>query len=607
MFTIHKPLTTDPSEKNEKKRKTAFAGGVIIISAVVILCGSGVAVATVTSNNDSTSQVVNETTSSSITERTSDFFIETFKPEHGTNSNDKANSNNEGDEKANSNDGGDGNVIIIHLDNGNSNDNDNEMENQNFNSNDNSNVNHNVNNNLNENINNNDNNNNNNHGYDDNNNYDYHDHTHHDYHGHNNHDYTDFEKSSKNYVEETTEEVYWTETPSTMTTTITTTQYKCYSTEGTQPTRKNLLYGQPYEEIFHWNSGVIRINNLDPKLAFAISANAAVIASNILYSRIDVLTTSFNYLVDNCEEQTATDLKITKIPNIPFYLIKGIETRFEPADRLSFLYRDAVNNGVLFIFYTTGEEEIIMGDALELVTDNRFNGAVQATIIAMIVALEMASRENGQGEKDVLKKKRPNGAERSRLSLEPTLNLEEGKTPTTKGTNISCKDAINDADELKKSTRGRTKSKNQRSSPDLRSSFVIDPSVQVTSTTLMERLETFGNEHIFGLDRIAEINDKLQNIFNVINGMRDEIVRLKKQLGNNECEQRALGIMINDLNGVLSSQSNTVENEHESKLRKPKHLGANIKAITEIEHSPRHLPRIHQVDQDEAINDMILL
>ncbi|KAI3390216.1 hypothetical protein SNEBB_003678 [Seison nebaliae] len=47
------------------------------------------------------------------------------------------------------------------------------------------------------------------------------------------------------------------------------------------------------------------------------------------------------------------------------------------------------------------------------------------TTISMIATLEMASKENGQGEKVVPKKKRPNEAER--LSLEPSLNLEEGK------------------------------------------------------------------------------------------------------------------------------------------------------------------------------------
>ncbi|KAI3379628.1 hypothetical protein SNEBB_004646, partial [Seison nebaliae] len=108
-----------------------------------------------------------------------------------------------------------------------------------------------------------------------------------------------------------------------------------------------------------------------------------------------------------------------------------------------------------------------------------------ATTIAMIAALEMASKENGQGEKVVSKKKRPNGVNESR----------KGKIPTTMRTNISCKDAINDADKLKKSTRGSPKSKNQSSTPDSRSSLVIDPSVQVTSTTLMERLETLGKEH----------------------------------------------------------------------------------------------------------------
>ncbi|KAI3387221.1 hypothetical protein SNEBB_000450 [Seison nebaliae] len=161
-----------------------------------------------------------------------------------------------------------------------------------------------------------------------------------------------------------------------------------------------------------------------------------------------------------------------------------------------------------------------------------------ATTIAMITALEMASKENGQGEKVVPKKN------------DQTEHNE---------------DAINDADKLKKSTRGRTKSKNQSSNPDTRSSFVIDPSVQVPSTTLIERLETLGKEYTIGLNRIAEINDKLQHIFDAVIGMRDEITGLKKQLGNNECEQRALGVLVNDLNAGVPSQSNTIENEKEVK------------------------------------------
>ncbi|KAI3385366.1 hypothetical protein SNEBB_006457, partial [Seison nebaliae] len=104
------------------------------------------------------------------------------------------------------------------------------------------------------------------------------------------------------------------------------------------------------------------------------------------------------------------------------------------------------------------------------------------------------------------------------------------------------------------------------STPDPRSSLVIDPSVQVTSTTLTKRLETLDKEHTIGLNRIAEINDKLQHIFNAIIEMRDEITGLKKQLGNNECEQRALGVKVNDLNAGVPSQSNTIENENEVTL-----------------------------------------
>ncbi|KAI3383047.1 hypothetical protein SNEBB_007526 [Seison nebaliae] len=134
----NKPII--PSGKNEKKRKTAFAGGIIIISSVLILCGSGVAVAAVSSNKDSTPQAVNGTTSV-VMKSSGNFFIETFIPESGTSSYDEANSNDD------TNAGDDGDVIIIHLDNKNVNDN----ENANLNSNANSNVNSNVNNNINNN------------------------------------------------------------------------------------------------------------------------------------------------------------------------------------------------------------------------------------------------------------------------------------------------------------------------------------------------------------------------------------------------------------------------------------------------------------------------
>ncbi|KAI3386434.1 hypothetical protein SNEBB_006479, partial [Seison nebaliae] len=109
---------------------------------------------------------------------------------------------------------------------------------------------------------------------------------------------------------------------------------------------------------------------------------------------------------------------------------------------------------------------------------------------------------------------------------------------------------------------------------------MIDPSVQVTSTTLMERLEILGKEHTIGLNRIAEINDKLQHIFNGVIGMRDEITGLKKQLGNNDREQRALGVKVNELNAGVPSQSMTIENENEVKM------GVNKSPFTREENHP---------------------
>ncbi|KAI3388675.1 hypothetical protein SNEBB_007390 [Seison nebaliae] len=79
-----------------------------------------------------------------------------------------------------------------------------------------------------------------------------------------------------------------------------------------------------------------------------------------MYQFYSIDATSINevlYKVDTCEEQTASSIDIQTIPNLPFFLVSGIETRYVHLTPNEYDYDDAVNGGVIiFLDWNYGQE-----------------------------------------------------------------------------------------------------------------------------------------------------------------------------------------------------------------------------------------------------------
>ncbi|KAI3388426.1 hypothetical protein SNEBB_003224 [Seison nebaliae] len=80
---------------------------------------------------------------------------------------------------------------------------------------------------------------------------------------------------------------------------------------------------------------------------------------------IDTNTKTIQYTLDGCQEQTAQNVTVSELPTIPFLLIEGIETRYQPPTSADFDYAKIVGNGTLVYIDNVNQYEYMQ-------TDNNF-------------------------------------------------------------------------------------------------------------------------------------------------------------------------------------------------------------------------------------------